>query len=115
MLGTTLRGRRLDGLNLAASFVRKKRYASSRIASTNGTAQKCSTKKGLGEAARPIDVTDAILNHVTGPLSPTQRMYDRHNRLPEMRRRFGSTKSIALMESRMHGLADGTFPRRNRA
>jgi integrase len=33
----------------------------------------------------PIDVTEAILNHVTGSRSPIQRVYDRHDRLPEMR------------------------------
>jgi hypothetical protein len=30
----------------------------------------------------PIDVTEAILNHVSGSRSPIQRVYDR---LPEMR------------------------------
>lgn len=33
----------------------------------------------------PIDVTEAILNHVTGSRTPIQRVYDRHDRLPEMR------------------------------
>lgn len=33
----------------------------------------------------PIDVTEAILNHVTGSRSPIQRVYDRYDRLPEMR------------------------------
>jgi integrase len=33
----------------------------------------------------PIDVTEAILNHLTGSRSPIQRVYDRHDRLPEMR------------------------------
>ncbi len=33
----------------------------------------------------PIDVTEAILNHVTGSRSPLQRVYDRYDRLPEMR------------------------------
>lgn len=33
----------------------------------------------------PIDVTEAILNHVSGSRTPLQRIYDRHNRLPEMR------------------------------
>jgi integrase len=33
----------------------------------------------------PIDVTEAILNHVSGSRSPIQRVYDRHDRLPEMR------------------------------
>ncbi len=32
-----------------------------------------------------IDVTECILNHVTGSRSPIQRVYDRHDRLPEMR------------------------------
>ena len=33
----------------------------------------------------PIDVTEAILNHVSGSRSKVQRIYDRHDRLPEMR------------------------------
>jgi integrase len=33
----------------------------------------------------PIDVTEAILNHVSGSRSPIQRVYDRYDRLPEMR------------------------------
>lgn len=33
----------------------------------------------------PIDVTESILNHVSGSRSPIQRVYDRHDRLPEMR------------------------------
>ena len=33
----------------------------------------------------PIDVTEAILNHVSGSRSPLQRIYDRYDRLPEMR------------------------------
>ena len=33
----------------------------------------------------PIDVTEMILNHVTGSRSPIQRVYDRYDRLPEMR------------------------------
>jgi integrase len=33
----------------------------------------------------PIDVTEAILNDVSGSRSPIQRVYDRHDRLPEMR------------------------------
>jgi integrase len=33
----------------------------------------------------PIDVTETILNHVTGSRSHIQRIYDRHDRLPEMR------------------------------
>lgn len=33
----------------------------------------------------PIDVTEAILNHISGSRSRVQRIYDRHDRLPEMR------------------------------
>ena len=33
----------------------------------------------------PIDVTEVILNHVSGSRSPIQRVYDRYDRLPEMR------------------------------
>jgi hypothetical protein len=33
----------------------------------------------------PIDVTEAILNHVSGSQSPIQRVYDRYDCLPEMR------------------------------
>ena len=33
----------------------------------------------------PIDVTEAILNHVSGSRSPIHRVYDRYDRLPEMR------------------------------
>jgi integrase len=33
----------------------------------------------------PIDVTEAILNHVTGSRSPLQRVYDRYDRLREKR------------------------------
>lgn len=33
----------------------------------------------------PIDVTEAILNHVSGSRSPIQRIYDRYNRIVEMR------------------------------
>jgi integrase len=33
----------------------------------------------------PIDITEAILNHVSGSRSPLQRIYDRYDRLPEMR------------------------------
>jgi integrase len=33
----------------------------------------------------PIDVTEAILNHVSGARSPLQRVYDRYDRLAEMR------------------------------
>ena len=41
-----------------------------------------STMRRLGV---PIDVTETILNHVTGSRSHIQRIYDRHDRLPEMR------------------------------
>jgi integrase len=34
----------------------------------------------------PIDVTEAILNHVSGSRSPIQRVYDRHDRFPEMKK-----------------------------
>ena len=40
-----------------------------------------STMRRLGV---PIDVTETILNHVSGSRSQIQRIYDRHNRLPEM-------------------------------
>jgi hypothetical protein len=33
----------------------------------------------------PIDVTEAILNHVSGSRSPIQRVYDRYDRLAGMR------------------------------
>ena len=33
----------------------------------------------------PIDVTETILNHVSGSRSQIQRVYDRHTRLPEMK------------------------------
>ena len=36
----------------------------------------------------PIDVTESILNHVSGSRSPLQRVYDRYDRLPEMRAAF---------------------------
>mgnify|MGYP000029077142 CR=1 FL=1 len=32
-----------------------------------------------------IDVTETILNHISGSRSQIQRIYDRHDRLPEMR------------------------------
>jgi integrase len=41
-----------------------------------------STMASLGT---PIDVTEALLAHVSGSRSQIQRVYDRHNRLPEMR------------------------------
>ena len=33
----------------------------------------------------PIDITEAILAHTTGSRSEIQRIYDRDNRLPQMR------------------------------
>lgn len=42
-----------------------------------------STMRRLGV---PIDVTETILNHVTGSRSQIQRIYDRHDRLPEMKK-----------------------------
>ena len=36
-----------------------------------------------------IDVTETILNHVSGSRSPIQRVYDRYDRLPEMREALG--------------------------
>ena len=41
-----------------------------------------STMRRLGV---PIDVTETILNHISGSRSQIQRIYDRHDRLPEMR------------------------------
>ena len=43
----------------------------------------------------PIDVTEAILNHVSGSRSPIQRVYDRYDRLPEMR------EALALYEKHL--------------
>ena len=43
----------------------------------------------------PIDVAEAILNHITGSRSPIQRVYDRHDRLPEMR------EALALYEKHL--------------
>ena len=37
-----------------------------------------------------IDVTETILNHVSGSRSPIQRVYDRYDRLPEMCEALGS-------------------------
>jgi integrase len=44
-----------------------------------------STMASLGT---PLDITEAILAHVSGSRSQIQRVYDRHNRLPEMRQAF---------------------------
>ncbi len=50
----------------------------------------------------PIDVTEAVLNHVSGSRSRIQRIYDRHDRLPEMRQalRLYEQHLAALMSSR---------------
>ena len=44
-----------------------------------------STNMARWEIAPP-DVVEALLNHKTGSRSPLQRIYDRHDRLPQMRR-----------------------------
>lgn len=50
----------------------------------------------------PIDVTEAILNHVTGSRSPIQRVYDRYDRLPEMRAALGTYgKHLAIIASQL--------------
>jgi integrase len=49
----------------------------------------------------PIDVTEAILNHVSGSRSPLQRIYDRHNRLPEMR------EALELYEKHLSKITGG--------
>jgi len=46
----------------------------------------------------PIDVTEAILNHISGSRSRVQRIYDRHDRLPEMR------AALELYEQRLAAL-----------
>jgi integrase len=46
----------------------------------------------------PIDVTETILNHISGSRSPIQRIYDRHDRLPEMR------EALALYEKHLAAL-----------
>src|SRR5262245_30972792 len=33
----------------------------------------------------PIDVTEVILNHMSGSRDPVQRVYDRYDRFPEMK------------------------------
>ena len=43
----------------------------------------------------PIDITEAILNHVSGSRSPIQRVYDRYDRLPEMR------EALAIFEKHL--------------
>lgn len=39
----------------------------------------------LAKLRVPIDVTEAILNHVSGSRTPIQRVYDHYDRLPEMK------------------------------
>jgi integrase len=46
----------------------------------------------------PLDVTEAILNHVSGSRSPIQRVYDRHDRFPEMK------AALELYEKHLAGL-----------
>jgi integrase len=46
----------------------------------------------------PLDVTEAILNHVSGSRSPEQRVYDRYDRFPEMK------KALELYEKHLGGL-----------
>jgi integrase len=46
----------------------------------------------------PIDVTEAILNHVSGSRSPIQRVYDHHDRFPEMK------EALELYEKHLAGL-----------
>jgi integrase len=50
----------------------------------------------------PIDVTEAILNHVSGSRSPIQRVYDRHDRFPEMK------EALELYEKHLAGLLSGS-------
>jgi integrase len=59
-----------------------------------------STKMAEWELAPP-DVVEAILNHKTGSRSAIQRVYDRHQRLPQMRRALGAyaDKLQALMKA----------------
>lgn len=56
-----------------------------------------STKMAEWELATP-DVVEAILNHTTGSRSQIQRVYDRHNRLPQMRR------ALTAYADRLHAL-----------
>jgi integrase len=46
----------------------------------------------------PIDVTEAILNHVSGSRSPLQRIYDRYDRLSEMK------DALELYEKHLAGI-----------
>ena len=56
-----------------------------------------STKMAEWEIAPP-DVVEAILNHTSGSRSPIQRVYDRHGRLPQMRRALAAyTDRLAAM------------------
>jgi integrase len=48
----------------------------------------------------PIDVTEAILNHVSGTRTPLQRVYDRYDRLAEMR------EALKLYENHLAGIVD---------
>ena len=59
-----------------------------------------STNMAKWEIAPP-DVVEAILNHTTGSRSQIQRVYDRHSRLPQMRRALGeyADRLHALMTS----------------
>jgi hypothetical protein len=34
----------------------------------------------------PLDITEVILDHQAGSRGPIQRIYDRHSRLPQMKR-----------------------------
>ena len=54
-----------------------------------------STMRRLGV---PIDVTETILNHVSGSRSQIQRIYDRHDRLPEMK------QALSLYEKHLAAL-----------
>lgn len=45
----------------------------------------------------PIDVTETILNHATGSRTPIQRVYDRHDRLPEMREALQIYENLAAV------------------
>ena len=59
------------------------RSAASRTSSFHDFRRYLSTT--MAKLRVPIDVTEAILNHVSGSRSPIQRVYDRYDRLPEMR------------------------------
>lgn len=76
--------RRLDALCNVDDFVLHdfRRYLSS-------------TMRRLGV---PIDVTETILNHVSGSRSQIQRIYDRHDRIPEMQ------QALQLYEKHLAGI-----------